>query len=88
MSPQEVEQDLTERYFLFFARYHVGHVIHGDPNRVSEPILQRLGRARPGDNVLPRMNNQRRRFDLTEVRPNIVSPAGLDKAQVGLDTPL
>ena len=88
MGAQEVEQDLAERNFLFFARYHMGDVVHGHPHRVSKSLLQRLGGPRPGNDVLPGMNHECRRFDITEVRPNIVSPAGLYKAQVGLDTPL
>ena len=33
MSAQEVEEDLAEGDLLFFARHHVGHVIHSDPHR-------------------------------------------------------
>ena len=79
MSTQEVEQDLAEGNFLFFASHHVRNIIHSDPHGVSETLLQRLGRARPSDDVLARMNHQCRRLDITEVRPNIVPPTGLHK---------
>ena len=66
----------------------MGHVIHRNSHGISEPFLEGLGRARPGNDVLARMNHQRRRLYVTEVLPNVVPTTGLHKAQMGLDTSL
>ena len=42
MSPQEVEEDLSEGDLLFFARHHVGDIILVTPTEFLSPSSRRL----------------------------------------------
>jgi len=84
MAIEKLKQDFAEGDFFLFASDHVGDISHGDAHRVSEPLFQRLGRSRPGNNVLARVNHQGRRFDVTEVGADIVTATRLHKAKVRL----
>ena len=88
VAAEKFEQNFAESNFFFFACHHMRHIRHGDADRISQPLLKRLGRSGPGDNVFTGMNDQRWRFDITQVRADIVPTACLHKAQVRLDASL
>ena len=83
MPAKKVEQNLAERNLFVLTCDHMSHFVHGDTHCVLEPFFQRQGGPRPGNNVFARMNHQRGRLDVGEMRSDVVAEAGLDKTQMG-----